>query len=75
MRIKVFLTTENLGCNLILFRGGSRMVPGVIGEIAQEFTKRLRPVKSVATEESLDLSELLGFLCHCDHRPGIVTPK
>lgn len=30
-------------------------------------------MECVATEESLDLSELLGFLCHGDYRPGTVT--
>ena len=49
------------------------MLPGVICEITQELTKRLRPMERVATEESLDLSELLGFLCHGDYRPGTVT--
>ena len=49
------------------------MLPGVICEITQELTKRLRPMECVATEESLDLSELLGFLCHGDYRPGTVT--
>jgi hypothetical protein len=64
MRVEILLAAEDFGCDLVFLGGGSRVIPGVIREIAQELAKRLGAMKSVAGEESFDLNELLGFLCH-----------
>lgn len=64
MRVEVLLPAEDFGRNLILLGGGTRVIPGVIGEIAQELAEGLGAMKSMATEEPVDLNELLGFLCH-----------
>jgi len=32
-------------------------------------------MQGMATEELLDLSEILGSFSHGDHRSGIVTPR
>jgi len=75
MGVEIVLTAEHFCCNLVLLGGRAGVLPGMIREIAQKLAERLRAMKSVATEESFDLFELLGLFRHGLHRAEIVTPK
>src|SRR5882762_7606108 len=64
MRIEVFRAAEDLGRNLVLFWGCSRMIERLIGKIAQQLTQLLRTMKAMAAEELFNLSEILRVASH-----------
>jgi len=75
VRVEVLLAPEDLGRNLVLLRGETRVIHGMIRQKTQQFAKGLRAMQRMAAEELLDLSEILGSFSHGDHRSGIVTPR
>ncbi len=57
MRVEVLLAPEDLGRNLVLLWGATRMLQGMICEVAQQFAKGFGAMESMAAEEFFDLSE------------------
>jgi len=68
MRIEIAGPTENFGGDLIFLQGQSRMLDGVVGEVAEKLAERLLTVKSVAIYQLLNLEESrlnVGYVtCH-----------
>jgi hypothetical protein len=71
MRVEVLLAPEDLGRNLVLLWGGTRMVQGMIGQVTQELAERLRAMERMAGKKFFDLAEILGSLSHGDHRAAL----
>src|SRR6266849_3822343 len=64
MRIEVLLAPEDLGRNLVLLRGSTGMVQGMVCQIAQQFAEGLRAMESMARQKSLNLRKVLRSLGH-----------
>src|SRR5580704_12029737 len=71
VRVKVLLAPKDFGRNLVLLWRGTRMLQGMIGEVAQELAKRLRAMERMAGKKFLDLDEIMGSLRHGDHRAAL----
>ena len=57
MRVEVLLAPEDLGRNLVLLWGATRMLQGMICEVAQQFAKGFGAMESMAAEKSFNLAE------------------
>jgi len=64
MRIEVFLASEDLGSNLILLRRDARMFKGMGRQVLKELAKRLRAMEGMASEQRVELREMLGAIAH-----------
>ncbi len=58
MRIEVFLASEDLGGNLVLLRGYTGMLKGVVRQVLEQLAEGFRAMEGTAAEKFLELREL-----------------
>ncbi len=57
MRVEVLLAPEDLGRNLVLLGGATRMFQGMICEVSEQFAKGFGAMEGMAAEKFFDLSK------------------
>lgn len=60
MGIEISRAAKNFCCKLVLLRGGSRTLQGMIGKIVKQFAQRLRAMQSSTAEQFFDLFPMPG---------------
>ena len=58
LRIEIVRAPENLGRDLIFLQRRSGMIQRMLGQISKQFAQRFRPMKHMAVDELVDLSEV-----------------
>src|ERR1700688_564138 len=64
LRVEICGASEDLGRDLELFDRSTGMIYSVLGQIAEQFAKGLRAMKSMAADEPINLLEEKLAVCH-----------
>lgn len=69
MRVEIARAPKNFRRNLIFLGCRPRVVPGMIGQVPQQFAQRLGTMQSMAAKEFFNLSPVMSLVRHSSH-PG-----
>ena len=62
--VEIRLAAENLRGDLVFLKRSARMVEGVVGKIAEQFTEGFRAVQRLAGNKAIDFRQNLDFCSH-----------
>jgi len=64
MGVEILVPPEDFCRNLIFLGGNAGVFCRVVGQIAQQLTERLRPVQGMTSQNSLDMTRIVGSVNH-----------